>query len=333
MIFASRKVLWTMGLFSVVFPLVAAAQENTIYKELMDKGVPLANGKTVKLPQPVMVDGLSAADQLAVIAKLVAPAQLNDFLAGRVSSPFTLIMKDNDILGAKPTDSIGRRIDLYYVANGKLSTVSSEGFVKQQLDQGKNEKRGAAQYYTDDELKARNLTVINTDKVKERYAHADIPLFGQVKVMGTGRGMRTSTPDSVLVDFVLDPRFVDDKQYPNQWQSGHQDKLGNTVYDPPKPYSGAGAYMKVTKLQEPPGLQNAPERVFIEYHLVFDEPNGWFGGGNNLIAKLPNRFEADVRKFREDLKKYEERMAGGKGALLLPPANPSAQGVQTAANQ
>ncbi len=34
MIFASRKVFWTIGLFSVVFPLVAAAQENTIYQRV-----------------------------------------------------------------------------------------------------------------------------------------------------------------------------------------------------------------------------------------------------------------------------------------------------------
>ena len=65
-----------------------------------------------------------------MINKLVAPGQLNDFLAGRISSPFTLVMKENDVARDKPTDSIGRRIDLYYIANGKLSTVSSEGFVK-----------------------------------------------------------------------------------------------------------------------------------------------------------------------------------------------------------
>lgn len=312
MSFASRKVYWTIGLTCVLFPLVAAAQENAIFKELTEKGVPLSNGKTVKLPQPVMVDGLNAAQQLAVIGKLVAPGQLDDFLAGRISSPYTLVTKENDVAPDKPKDSIGRRIDLYYIANGKLSTVASEGFVKEQLDQGQKNKRGAAQYYTDQELKDHNLTIVNANQLKERYAHAEIPLFGQVKVAGTGHGMRSSTNDSVLVDFVLDPRFISDAQYPNQWQPGHQDNLGNLVWDKAQPYSGAGAYMKVTKLQNPPELKDIPERVFIEYHLVFDEPNGWFGGGNNLIAKLPNRFDADVHKFREDLRDFEKKMAAGQ---------------------
>jgi hypothetical protein len=181
--------------------------------------------------------------------------------------------------------------------------VASDGFVKQQLEQGQKSKRGSAQYYTAQELKDRNLTVANSDKLKEQYAHAEIPLFGQVKVSGTGHGFRATTDDSVLVDFVLDPKFAQDAKYPNQWTPGHQDDLGNTVYGNPQPYSGAGAYMKITKLKD------SPERVFIEYHLVFDEPNGWFGGGNNLIAKLPNRYEADVHKFREDLKNFENNLA------------------------
>ncbi len=207
--------------------------------------------------------------------------------------------------------------------------------MKQQLDQGKNEKRGAAQYYTD-----RRIESPESHRHQYRQTQGTICTRRNTLVRPgesdghRARGMRTSTTDSVLVDFVLDPRFVDDKQYPNQWQSGHQDKLGNTVYDPAQAVFRRRRLHEGHKAAGPARFAKmSPERVFIEYHLVFDEPNGWFGGGNNLIAKLPNRFEADVRKFREDLKKYEERMAGGKGALAPTAGESVCQGVQTAANQ
>jgi len=61
-------------------------------------------------------------------------------------------------------------------------------------------------------------------------------------------------------------------------------------------YAGLGGYIKITKLIGP------VERVFVEYHLVFDEPYAWFKGGPNLVAHLDDVYPKDVRKFRRDLK-------------------------------
>ena len=38
--------------------------------------------------------------------------------------------------------------------------------------------------------------------------------------------------------------------------------------------------------------------VLVEYHLVFEEPQGWFGGSNLLRSKLPLVCQDGVRKFR-----------------------------------
>ena len=137
-------------------------------------------------------------------------------------------------------------------------------------------------------------------------------LFGQVKVAGTGHGMRTSTP---IACWSISCSIRVSRAIRSIQISGNPDTRTTWAHlcgIRRKPYSGAGAYMKVTKLQNPPELKDHPERVFIEYHLVFDEPNGWFGGGNNLIAKLPNRFDADVHKFREDLRDFEKKLAAGQ---------------------
>lgn len=308
---ASRNVFWTVAVFAFLFSWTATAQENSTYKELVTQGVPLTNGKVVKLPLPVMADGLDSAGQQAVINGLVPPGMLAEFLQGSINSYFELRTKDNDVLDSAPNGSIGRRVDLYYVAKGKLSVVASQGFVRQQLEQGKKNNRGNAEFLTDQELKDRKLTVIDNGKLTERYAHAELPLFNRVKVFGTGHGMRTTSPDSVLVAFALDPRFATDNKYPSQWQPGQQDALGNIVWGPPQPYAGAGGYMKVTELKDP------PERVFVEYHLAFEEPYGWFEGGNNLIVKLPNQYQADVRKFRENLRDFEknQQAAGNRQAI------------------
>jgi hypothetical protein len=63
----------------------------------------------------------------------------------------------------------------------------------------------------------------------------------------------------------------------------------------PSPYTAAGFYLKVTRLIEPAGA------ALIEYHMVFDEPNGWFGGANLLRSKLPLVIQEEVRNFRRRL--------------------------------
>lgn len=308
---ASQKVLWIFATLTLLFPWAAAAQENSVYRDLLTRGVPLTNGKVVNLPQPVMVDGLDSAAQQAVMKNLApTPELLNDFLDGSINSYFAL-ETNNNVIGDDPKGPIGRRVDLYYVAKGKLSVVASQGFVKQQLEQGKKNNRGNAEFLTDSELKERNLTAINNGKLSERYAHAVLPLFNRVKVGGTGHGMRINEQESVLVAFTLDPRFANDAKFPNQWQPGSQNALGNIEWGPPQPYSGSGGYMKVTALKPLPEAKEQTERVFVEYHLAFEEPYGWFEGGNNLIVKLPNQYQSDVRKFRENLRDFEKHQQAG----------------------
>ena len=52
-------------------------------------------------------------------------------------------------------------------------------------------------------------------------------------------------------------------------------------------------------------LNTKTPQIFVEYHLVFEEPFGWFKGGPTLTSKLPNKFEADVRAFRKDIRDFE----------------------------
>ena len=59
--------------FQVLTVLVAAggpaAPENTLLKELVEKGVEMPDGQVVRLPAPTMAEGLNAEQQAAVLAK------------------------------------------------------------------------------------------------------------------------------------------------------------------------------------------------------------------------------------------------------------------------
>jgi hypothetical protein len=56
-------------------------------------------------------------------------------------------------------------------------------------------------------------------------------------------------------------------------------------------------YVKITKLQEPRGA------LFIEQHVIYQEPAGWFGAPNYLRAKLPPAVQDNVRKMRAEIQK------------------------------
>ncbi len=202
--------------------------------------------------------------------------------------------------------SAGRSI--YILSHkGTIETAASSEFTKKLLNQNDPNPNGKAEFFTDDELKSRKLTVSNTEKMKERYAHAFNKILGKVLVSGSGRGIKTIEPESIVVASKLEPRFANDGKYPNQWQSINSVN-GRIVLGNPETYSGLGAYIKITKLAGP------EERVFVEYHLVFDEPYGWFKGKPNLVAHLDEVYPKDVRKFRRDMLNVAQQIAAGAKA-------------------
>jgi hypothetical protein len=107
--------------------------------------------------------------------------------------------------------------------------------------------------------------------------------------------MKSVADDSVVVATVVDPRFDADSEYPNVWRSISADEAGRRQMGPPEKYSGLGSYMKATK------LGGSGDMLFVEYHVTFAEPEGWFHGTNLLRSKLPIVAQDMVRKFRRNL--------------------------------
>jgi hypothetical protein len=89
-----------------------------------------------------------------------------------------------------------------------------------------------------------------------------------------------------------------DPEFPNQWRPVTREG-GTTGLGPATPWGGAGFYLKVTRLAEPAGA------LFVEQHVVFAEPAGWFGGANLLRPKLPLAVQDRVRAMRAEWAKKD----------------------------
>jgi len=270
-------------------PVSPTAQQNPIFNALLEGGVALGRGPKIRLPLPTLPGGLGNKAQQQALSKITDENHPLAALERKaVVAPFVLRIKDEPPAGTvRP-----RRVDFWFVAYGDFDRLSDEEFLNHVVDLSAksegSESSGEAGTLTDDQLNARNIAP-ETDK---RYVATNFTLFDRVKVSGVMQAMLSRAGDSVVVAAVLDPRFDKDPKYPNAWRSLSRDAEGRLTVGKPQPYTGAAWYCKATRLAEPAGA------AFIEYHVVFDEPQGWFNGANLLRSKLPLVVQDGIRKFR-----------------------------------
>lgn len=273
----------------------AAAEDNPVLAELLSKGVAMPDGSALKLPAPILPDGLDAAQQTAAITKLAAPnTTIEQFTQKSSSAPIAL--KVRTVRGEQGT--VFRTIDFGFVAYGRWETLVSKEFgdtivnTKKEENTKKTRTVSKAGFLTAEETRKRDLAPKVKKGQEERYFYTTFTLFDLVEVSATRDAVLTKSPSSFVLAAWVDPRFADDADYPNQWRSVERNAVGELVFKKKQPYGGAGFYIKVTRLAQPEGT------IFVEYHSVFHEPKGWFDGENLLRAKLPTIIQHEVRQFR-----------------------------------
>jgi hypothetical protein len=268
---------------------------NSIYDALIGPGVKVSAEEMLQLPKPAMDDGLTPAQQRQTIETLLAGRyDWDTFTRKSVVSPFVLKISE----GAAESGPIIRRVDLYLVAFGSFDSLRSEDYLTKQLNLAANndqsDTNGKAKLLTVDDMRKRNIAA-DTKSGDPRWLSVTSTLLGKVRISLTTQNIKTESKDSILIASIADPRFVKDAEYPNSWQSLTVDDTGKRQTGPTEPYAGLGSYAKATKLAEPAGA------IFMEYHVAFIEPQGWFHGTNLLRSKLPIVAQEMVRKFRRNL--------------------------------
>jgi hypothetical protein len=266
--------------------------QNALFKSLLDAGVPIGTAKA-KLPKPTMPDGLDGTKQTEIVKGLLGKDyDYAEFTRQAINAPQYL--KIADVLPADPK-APGRTVDTWFVAYGDFKSLDDDKFLEKLTGSGKGVGGGKAVGLTPADLKKRNVPAPANPNA-EGYGHVEFDFLDKVRLEATGHATWSRTADSVVVAAEVDPRFQDDKEFPNRW-SPLTKASGELKAGPPNPWGGAATYIKVTKLREPAGA------VFVEQHTVFAEPNGWFDGANLLRSKLPIAVQNAVRTFRTDFQK------------------------------
>ncbi len=274
----------------VAQPAAKHETDNPLYKNLLETGLPVGNKMTVKFPTPTMPDGLPADKQKAIIQKLIGNDYIyEEFTRNAVVAP--QLVKIFDHKGGEPKAPV-RGVDVWFVAHGDFKLLEDDKFLDRLVNAGKGDGKGRA--LTKDELAKRKITI--KDEKREGYGHIEFDFLEKVRLSATGHAMWSRTNESVVAAAEIDPRFQKDADFPNRWRPivkmAGQVKVGD-----PQPWHGAAMYLKITKLAAPAGA------MFIEQHIVFVEPEGWFEGANLLRSKLPPAVQNNVRNMRKEFQK------------------------------
>jgi hypothetical protein len=273
-----------------------AAAENPVFKQLVTRGIKMSDGTAVKLRQPIMPDGLDAAGQRAAMAKVAnARNPATELVRKSYDAPVvTRVRNVNESEGEGPTV---RTIDVWFVVHGDWNTLVSKNFLESMTgeDQGKGHIVSKSGALTEKEVRKRNLIAKIADGYEERFLYSTFSLFDRAQISATRFSVLTKGADFVLAAGEIDRRFDKDSEYPNQWRPLVRDAQAEIKPGPAHLFSHAGGYAKITRLKEP------ADAVFVEFHLVYEEPYGWFDGINLVKQKIPVMIKEKVRTFRRKL--------------------------------
>ncbi len=269
--------------------------ENAIYNALIGPGVKVSESETLQLPKPALADDMPADQIRPTIESLLAGKyDWDTFSRKSIVSPFLLKISE----GTTESGPITRRVDIYFIAYGSLDPLKQEDYLNKQLNLAgsseQNDSSAKAKMLTADDLRKRKITP-GTSPADPRWVTINSTLLGKVLLNLTTQNIKTEGKDSILIASIVDPRFTGDAEYPNSWHSLTTDDTGKRQTGPAEPYAGLASYAKATRLTDPAGA------IFMEYHVVFIEPQGWFNGTNLLRSKLPIVAQDMVRKFRRNL--------------------------------
>lgn len=278
---------------------VSATADNSLLDALLQTGVTLSDGSSVKLPPPTMPDGLGTAGQQAAIARLAnANHPVDELMRRSIVAPFELVIRP---IGTAAGRALARGVDVHFVVYGNWEAINSREFLES-LTNLMGSRRQAPQspasgFLSRDALSKRGIAFSPRAGREEGAYFTTVSMFDRVELRATRHVVITRLPASATIAARIDPRFNSDAEYPNQWRSMKRD-LDNpqdVAFGPPQTYTSAGFYGKITRLAEP------GDAMLVEYHVVFEEPEAWFQGANLLSSKLPLVIQDVVRSLRRKM--------------------------------
>ncbi|HBJ34487.1 MAG TPA: hypothetical protein DDZ51_06930 [Planctomycetaceae bacterium] len=253
---------------------------------------------TASLPefQPTLRDGMTSDQQMQAVRSILGNLEEERFFKPSVVSPFVFELKPLSKLG---NGGQRQRLDVWFVAHGKLDDIEEKKLMDDLTGPEAKQTPGLpeiARALTEAEMKARDLKFGDQpDGSGRAYGIMGANVLDKAFVTGVTSSRYRKTDDSIELFLRLSPSLFDDADFPARWYPISKADDGALQLGKANPYTDLAALIKVTKLA---GVEDG---LFVEVHVVYAEPFGWFEGRNLLRSKLPPVLQDSVRKFRRKL--------------------------------
>ena len=270
---------------------------NHVFQKLLESGVDVG-GEQYVLPPPVLADGASESEKLPAVKKLCVGVTFDQFAAREVNAP-DITPRPKDL--KKNDQGAVRQVDNYFIAFGDAQLLRDKEFLNSLAKGNEGEGNAEGKVLTAEDLAKRGIAPPTTEQ--ETIAFGVFSLLEKMRMSAVSHAMWSGGDESLVLAGYVDDRFKDDKEYPNQWKSLRRLDTGKWQEGEPHPYSGAAFYTKFTKFEVPEkaGKSGPAAAFFVETHLVFFEPRGWFQGAPTLTSKFSLIAENRAKDLRRKL--------------------------------
>ena len=263
---------------------------NPVYADAIRAGFH-AHGATIRLPVPILKDGLDADQQHATLLKLAGSERaLADLLRDSVTAPFLLKVRDQ-----KTTDATIRIVDLWFVVRSDLESLDPVELASQASSKAveAGNMRFESRMLTDLELTSRGRSSRRGRDLSRWFVHLEGRLLDRIAVEATNEAVATRSGESIVIAGRTDPVFDSDTTIGNRWSPiGQNGEVGSG-----HPYRGGLSYAKISRLKQP------SVSLLVEFHAAFSEPEAWFHGAPILRSKFAPIAQEQIRKVRRELLK------------------------------
>ncbi len=271
--------------------------QNPVYTKVLNEGLK-ATGQMIRLAPPKLVDGQTADVQRSALNELAGSDRaLDELLRDSVTAPF--IIKVHDV---KTTGATVRQADIWFAVHGELKKVdpAQEAARTDQKEVEVANMWFQTRLLKTGEVRAAGVKVADAGSDRNTwFAHIHAKLLDRIDFEVTNHVVASESSESVVVASATDPNFANAGPLSNGWKS--LTAPGGLQTDVREPYSGGISYAKISR------IAFRPTALFVEMHVAFVEPDGWFQGAPILRSKFSVAAQDQIRTLRRELAKKRAR--------------------------
>jgi hypothetical protein len=269
--------------------------QNSVFTRALNEGLK-AGGQTVRLAPPRLVDGQAGDVHRAALKELAGSDRaLDELLRDSVTAPF--IIKIHDV---KMTGATVRQADIGFAVHGNLKKIDparEAARTNQKVVEVANMWFQTRLLKTDD-LRSAGIKPADTGSDRNAwYAHIHAKLLDRIDFEVTNHVVTSETSESVVIASATDLSFANAGSLSNGWRSLAPPGGSQTDAAARQPYSGGISYVKISK------IAFQPTALFVEMHVAFIEPDGWFQGAPILRSKFSVAAQDQIRTLRREMAK------------------------------